>query len=99
MLQIVNGSQMMSFLDGFFGNNQVMVDKEDRLKTTFTMKWGTFTYRRISFALINIGDTFEREMDITFKDLTVKCIIIYMDDLTVFFKDRSSHVQDLRKVL
>ena len=44
-----------------------MVDKEDRLKTTFTTKWGTFAYRRMPFGLINAGATFQRAMDEAFK--------------------------------
>lgn len=59
VLQIVNGSKMMSFLDGYFEYNQVMVNEEDRLKTTFTKKWGTFSYRRMPFGLMNIRATFQ----------------------------------------
>ena len=49
---------MMSFLERFLGYNQVMVDEEDWLKTTFTTKWGTFVYRRMPFGQINAGATF-----------------------------------------
>lgn len=88
---------MMSFLDEFLGYNQVMVEKH-RLKTAFTTKWETFAYKRMSFGLINAGEMFQRAMDIAFIDLIRKFIIIYMDDLIVFSKNRSEHVQDLRKV-
>ena len=44
VLQIMNRSKMISFLDGYFGYNQVMVNEEDRLKAIFTIKWGTFAY-------------------------------------------------------
>ena len=37
-------------------------------------------------------------MDEAFKGLINKCIVIYMDDLTVFSKDRSTHIADLRHV-
>ena len=87
VLQIMNGSKMMSFLDGYSGYNQVMVDEEDRLKTSFTTKWGTFSYRRMPFRLINAGATFQRAMDEAFKELINRCIVIYMDDLTIFSKD------------
>ena len=59
VLQIVNVSKMMYFLDGYSGYNQIMVDEEDRLKKTFTTKWGTFAYRRMPFGLINAGATFQ----------------------------------------
>lgn len=96
VLQIVNGSKMMSFLDGYLGYNQVMVDEEDQLKTTFTTKWGTFAYRRMPFGLINAWATFQRAMDKDFKGLINKYIFIYMDDLTIFSKDQSTHIADLK---
>ena len=35
ILQSVSRSAILSLLDGFSGDNQVLVSKEDRLKTTF----------------------------------------------------------------
>eukprot|EP01018_Ginkgo_biloba_P033329 Gb_18650 [translate_table: standard] len=99
VLQIVSGSEMMSFLDGFSGYNQVLVDQQDRMKTTFTTKWGTFAYKRMPFGLINAGATFQRAMDIAFQGLINKCIVIYMDDLTVFSKDRAHHGKHLEVIL
>ena len=47
ILQMVSGSELFSLLDGFSGHNQVLVAEEDRLKTTFRTRWGTFSYRRM----------------------------------------------------
>ena len=58
ILQMVSGSKLFSLLDGFSGYNQVLVAEEDRLKTTFRTKWGTFAYMRMPFGLINAGATF-----------------------------------------
>ena len=55
ILQMVSGFELFSLLDGFLGYNQVLVAKEDILKTTFIIKWGTFAYRRMPFGLINVG--------------------------------------------
>jgi len=35
ILQLVVGSELMSFLDGFSGYNQILVHPDDRLKATF----------------------------------------------------------------
>ena len=59
----------MSFLDGYSRYNQVIIDEEDRLKTTFMTKWGTFAYKRMSFVLINLGATFKHAMDESCKGL------------------------------
>jgi hypothetical protein len=40
----------------------------NREKMAFTMPWGTFMYAKMPFGLMNIGATFQREMDIAFAD-------------------------------
>jgi hypothetical protein len=62
------------------------------------MPWGMFEYLRMPFGLLNTGSTFHRAMDFTFRDIIGKIIEIYQDDLTIFSKDKSSHVCHLRKV-
>ena len=47
ILQSVAGSELMSLLDGFLGYNQILVHLDDRLKTTFRTKWGTYAYQKI----------------------------------------------------
>jgi len=76
ILQAVAGLELMSFLDGFSGYNQVLVHPDDQLKTTFQTKWGTYAYRKIPFGLINAGATFQRAMDIAFKGLVNKSVVI-----------------------
>ena len=76
----------------------MVIQKEDRHKTTFTTPWGTFEYLRIPFGLLNVGATFQRAMDYAFKELIGKIIEIYQDDLTIFSKQRTSHVSHLKQV-
>ena len=90
---------MMSMLDGFLGYNQVEVEEKDQHKMAFTTPWGTFSYHKMPFGLINNGNTFQRCMSKTFSDLKDKIIVIYLDDLAVFSKKRRDHMEDLRKVL
>ncbi|KAH9304704.1 hypothetical protein KI387_009108, partial [Taxus chinensis] len=58
---------MLSMLDGFSSYNKIQVTPEDQFKIVFTTPWGTFTYKRMLFDLINASATFQREMDFTFK--------------------------------
>lgn len=99
ILQTIAGSEMMSMLDGFFGYNQIGVDKKEQHKTTFITPWGTFAYNRMPFVLINAGATFQRAMDSSFRDFRERIIVIYLDDLRVFSKEKKNHLKDLRAVL
>jgi len=92
ILRLVVGSKLMSFLDGFYGYNQIMVHPDDRIKTTFRTKLGTYAYQKMPFGLINAGATFQRAMDIAFKGMLNKTVIIYLNDITVYSKNRNSHL-------
>ena len=76
----------------------VLVAEDDRLKTTFRTKWGTFAYRRIPFGLINVGATFQRAMDIAFRGLIGCSVVVYLDYFTIFSKKRQEHAFHLKQI-
>ena len=98
ILQMVLGSELFSLLDWFSGYNQVLVVEEDRLKTTFRTRLGSFAYRRIPFGVINIGDTFHRAMDIDFCGLIGCSAVVYLDDIMIFSKKREEHTFHLKQI-
>jgi len=98
ILKLVVGSELMSFLDGYSGYNQILVHPDDRLKTTFITKWGTYAYQKMPFGLTNAGATFQRAMDIAFKGLMNTKVVIYLDDITVYSKKHSNHLNDLKQI-
>lgn len=98
LLSTIAGSKMFLMLDGFLGYNQVLVNPKDQHKTTFTTKWGTFSYQKMSFGLSNVGATFQRAMDLAFKELINKIILIYLDGLMVFSKRKEDHFDHLELV-
>ena len=44
---------ILSFMDGFFGYNQILMAPEDMEKTVFITEWGTYCYRVMPFGLKN----------------------------------------------
>lgn len=52
----------------------------------------------MSFGLINASPTFQRAMDIAFQGLTNECMVVYLDDVTVYSKRRTGHVKHLRQI-
>jgi len=75
-----------------------MVHPDDRDKTSFTTPWGTFMYAKIPFGLMNVGENFQRDVDISFANENDKFIVIYWDDITVFSDFDDQHLKYLRMV-
>ena len=98
ILQRVVGSSRMSLLDGFSRYNQILVQKEDQAKTTFTTPWGTFMYVKMPFGLMNAGATFQIAMEITFRKEIHDFLVIYLDDNTIFSISDNEHLDHLRQV-
>ena len=72
--------------------------KKDHLKMIFQTKWCTYAYDKIPFKLINVGATFQRAMDIAFKGLINNFIVVYLDDITIYFKNQEDHVPHLKAI-
>jgi hypothetical protein len=66
VMEKVIGANIMSMIDDFSGYNQISIHEDDKEKTAFTTPWGTFMYDKMPFGLMNVGATFQREMDIDF---------------------------------
>jgi hypothetical protein len=54
-------------------------------------------YEKMPFRLMNVGASFQREMDIAFVGEKDKFVLIYLDDITVFSSIHEDHLQHLRK--
>lgn len=52
----------------------------------------------MSFGLSNAGATFQRDMDLAFKELINKIILTYLDDLNMFSKLKEGHFDHLELV-
>jgi len=91
-------SSLYSFMDGFFGYNQIKMAPEDMEKTTFITLWGTFCYKVMSFGLKNVGATYQRAMVALFHDMMHKEIEVYVDDMIAKSKSEEEHLANLRKL-
>ena len=96
VLEKVVRNNWISMIDGFSYYNQIVVHEYDKEKTVFTTPWGTFMYDKMSFDLMNAGDTFQWAMDIAFVGERDKFFVIYLDDLTVFSNSNAEHLVHLK---
>ena len=50
------------------------------------------------FGLINVGATFQQAMDIAFRGLLNKFVVVYLDDIMVYSKTREQHIPHLKAI-
>ena len=99
MLDRLEGHSHFCFLDGYSGYNQIAIAPEDQKKTNFIYPYGTFAYRRMSFALCNATTTFQRCMMSMFSDLVEEAMEIFMDDFSVYGSSFENCLKILETVL
>ena len=95
------GHQIISFMDGNAGYNQIAMAEEDIPKTAFRCPGaiGLYEWVVMTFGLKNAGATYQRAMNYIFHDLIGRLVEIYIDDVVVKSKSGDRHISDLREVL
>jgi hypothetical protein len=98
VLENVGGHKVYSFTDGFSGYHQIKIAQEDRYKTMFATKWGSYLYTVMSFGLKNAPALFSKVVIVALKEFIHQFLEVYLDDWTVYslLKD---HVEVLRLML
>ncbi|RVW66941.1 Retrovirus-related Pol polyprotein from transposon 297 [Vitis vinifera] len=89
------GHSMLSFMDGFFGYNHILMAPEDIEKTSFITKWGIYCYRVMPFGLKNARATYQRAATTLFHDMMHRDVEVYVDDMIVKSRGRSDHLAAL----
>ena len=81
-LQSMHGSTYFSTLDLYSGFNQILLDKQDACKTSFSTARGSFQYVTLPFGLQGGPATCQRLMNTIMTGHPLdKRLVIYMDDL------------------
>ena len=91
------GFELLSFMDGYAGYNQIPMRKSDEIKTSFITEIGTFCYKRMPFGLKNAGATYQKLVDTMFRDRIKKNMEVYIDDMLVKSVTEDEHIADLQE--
>ena len=74
-----------------------MVEKDEE-KTAFKTHHGHFQFRVMPFGLTNAPATFQCVMNSIFSGYIRKFILVFMDDILVYSKSLSEHLEHLKVV-
>ncbi|KAI5323824.1 hypothetical protein L3X38_032897 [Prunus dulcis] len=90
--------QMLYFMDGNAGYNQIMVVEKDIHKTAFMCPGhiGAFEYIVMPFGLRNAGAIYQRAMNFVFHDMIGHSLEVYIDDVVIKSPEEGDHVSNLR---
>ena len=92
MLETFGSAKWFSSLDLFSGYWQVALNESDKEKTAFVTKWGSYEFNVMPFGLCNAPATFQRLMNKILRPFIGKCVVVYLDDVTVYSKSFEKHI-------
>jgi len=92
------GHKIMSFLYAYSGYNQIPMHEADKPKTAFMTNKSNFCYEVMLFGLKNVRATYQRWIDIMFREQIGRNVEAYIDHMIVKSDTPEQHVADLTEV-
>ena len=91
--------KVFSKIDLRSGYHQIKIRPEDIPKTAFSTRYDLCEYLVMSFGLTNAPAYFMYLMNLVFMSELDKFMVVFIDDILVYFENEEDHVEHLRIVL
>ena len=99
MLDKLVHAKVFTILDLVQGFHQIALRPEDRAKTAFRTRSGSYEFLVLPMGLANSPGTFQQLMNSTFGDVLDRFVLCFLDDILIFSRTREEHMLHLRTVL
>ncbi|GJT13608.1 putative reverse transcriptase domain-containing protein [Tanacetum coccineum] len=95
----LQGSSVYSKIDLRSGYHQLRVREEDILKTAFRTRYCHFKFQVMPFSLMNAPAVFMDLMNRVCKPYLDKFVIVFIDDILIYSKNKQEHEEHLKLIL
>jgi hypothetical protein len=93
------GAKVFSKVDLRLGYHQIKIHLEDVPKTAFSTRYGLYEYLVMLFGLTNAPAHFIYLMNSVFMPELDKIVVVFIDDILVYSRDKEEHEQHLWIIL
>ncbi|GJX25285.1 putative reverse transcriptase domain-containing protein [Tanacetum coccineum] len=95
----LQGSSVYSKIDLRLGYHQLRVREEDIPKTAFKTRYGHYELQVMPFGLTNAPAVFMDLMNRVCKPYLDKFVIVFIDDILIYSKNKKEHEEHLKAIL
>ncbi|KAG7578981.1 Reverse transcriptase domain [Arabidopsis thaliana x Arabidopsis arenosa] len=99
LLDQLRGATWFYKIDLASGYHPILIDEGDFQKTTFWTRYRYYEFMVMSFGLTNAPASFMRLMNGVFQEYLDEFVIIFLDDILVYYKSSEEHDVHMRVVL